>query len=147
MISSISQIADFVKNTKLKVAVETEGSVRKGNCMVFDHPDEITEVIDSCFNDNMGLNINLAHMYLASKYNGFSFDDAINQIKEFCLALEISHHNDEDDLHKPLTPNSGVLASLKNLGRLPVPHILEFRNSNINEIKASIELLEVTHGV
>ena len=82
--------------------------------------------------DNLMANLNLSHMHLASSYN-FSIKNFLNYLKPKIAAIEISSNNGIDDQHLPLK-NCINLEYLKYLN-IKKPIILEFRNSNLSQIK------------
>ena len=91
--------------------------------------------------NNLMINANLSHIYLASKCFKFSIKKFLSDLKPKIAAVELSSNNGLDDQHLPLKPNCVNLDNLKFL-RIKKPIILEFRNSNLSQIKKSISILK-----
>ena len=140
MIFSLKKIVNYAKNKKMQVAIETEGSIKKKNFLLMQRPGEFKKLFDE-INDNLMVNLNLSHMHLASKSYNFSIKNFLNYLKPKIAAIEISSNNGIDDQHLPLKKNCINLEYLKYFN-LKKPIILEFRNSNLSQIKKSISILK-----
>ena len=140
MIFSLKKIVNYAKNKKIQVAIETEGSIKKKNFLLMQQPREFKKLFDE-ISDNLMVNLNLSHMHLASKSYNFSIKNFLNYLKPKIAAIEISSNNGIDDQHLPLKKNCINLEYLKYLN-LKKPVILEFRNSNLSQIKKSITILK-----
>mgnify|MGYP006223427539 CR=1 FL=1 len=66
-------------------------------------------------------------------------DDFIKQYYDKIVLVEVSHNNGKIDQHLPLKADSYVFDYLPLLPN--VPHILEFRNATVDQIKHSITLM------
>lgn len=139
LISSLNKIIDFSKKNKLKVLLETEGSIHKYKYLILQQPHEFYNLIDIYGND-INFNFNLSHSLLASKVFNFNIIKFINNINNRIKLVEISHNNKIDDLHKSLRKNSYILKYLKYIECKD--YILEFRNTNSKNIHKSINILK-----
>ncbi len=138
MLNSIRKIVDFSETLGVKVAIETQGSVNKSTDLFMQHPDEYQKLF-SDFPSALGLNLNLAHSYFASKVFDFSLKEFIVGNNHHIEAVELSHNNSVDDEHIPLVKDSYVFKFLSLLKDKRL--VLEFRNTPIEDIKQSIRLI------
>ena len=140
MIYSLKKIVNYSKSRKIQIAIETEGSIKKKNFLMMQEPKEFKKLFKEIPN-NLIKNANLSHIYLASKCFKFSIKKFLSDLKPKIAAIELSSNNGLDDQHLPLKPNCVNLDNLKFL-RIKKPIILEFRNSNLSQIKKSISILK-----
>ena len=89
----------------------------------------------------IGINLNLAHLNLASKSFKFDKSKFLNLIKKNLKLVEISHNYGTIDSHKPLKKKGWYIKFLKKIPT-NVPIIIELRNSNIKQIKSSINIIK-----
>ena len=141
MLSSLKEIVLFAKNKKVKVAIETEGSFNKKNLLLMQKPGEYKELF-KYFNPNeLGINLNIGHLNLASKAFKFSKFKFIKKLKKYILAIELSHNNGIEDQHLPLRKSEWYWEIINDSDFSEVYKILEFRNTSIKNIKKVFELL------
>jgi sugar phosphate isomerase/epimerase len=138
MVDSLFLLIETAKENKIKLAIETEGSLTEPGVLLMETIEEYDELF-SVFLEDIFLNLNLAHTRFASIEHRYKMDDFIKHYYNKIVLVEVSHNNGKIDQHLPLTADSYVF---NYLSLLPdVPHILEFRNSNIDQIKHSITLM------
>ena len=87
---------------------------------------------------DIGINLNIGHLNLASKGFKFSKSSFINLIKPYVVALELSHNNGFEDQHLPLKKKGWYWKVINDSFFLKTYKILEFRNTNIKIIKKII---------
>ena len=138
MLESITRLIDVARENKIKLAIETEGSLTKPGILLMETMDEYEQLF-SCFPAGIHINLNLAHTRFASIEHRYSVNEFINCYKDYICLVEVSHNNSKVDQHRPLNKGSFVF---DHLSFLPdVPHILEFRNSSIEQIEDSVKLI------
>lgn len=138
MISSLKKIVNFAKKNNVKIAIETEGSLKKKSLLLMQKPDEFKKLFKYFGPNDLGINLNIGHLNLASKAFKFSKTKFVNLIKQYVVALELSHNNGEEDEHLPLKKNKWYWKIINDPHFSKIYKILEFRNSNVFEIKKVI---------
>jgi len=138
MLSSLKKIVDFAKKKKVKIAIETEGSYKKKNVLLMQKPEEYEKLLKYFKPQELGINLNIGHLNLASRAFNFSKTKFINSIKPYIVAMELSHNNGIEDQHLPLKKGKWYWKIINDPYFLKVYKILEFRNTNIEQIKKVI---------
>lgn len=142
MIKSLKEIVVYANKNKVKIAIETEGSLKKKNMLIMQRPAEYKKLFNYFKPHELGINLNIGHLNLASNAFGFSKKNFIKLLKNYIVAIEISHNNGLEDQHLPIKENQWYLKILKNIYLKNTLKILEFRNTNIKSIKKSIKILK-----
>ena len=135
MLSSLKKIVNFAKRKRVKVAIETEGSIKKRNLLLMQKPEEYQELFKYFLPNDLGINLNIGHLNLASKAFNFSKLGFVKELKSYILAIELSHNNGLEDQHLPLKKNEWYLKIINDPDFSKIYKILEFRNTNIKKIK------------
>ena len=135
MLSSLKKIVNFAKDQGVKVAIETEGSFRKKSLLLMQRPKEFKELFKYFKPNDLGVNLNIGHLNLASKAFNFSKFKFVQKLKKYILAIELSHNNGIDDQHLPLKKNMWYWKIINDPYFSKVYKILEFRNTSIKNIK------------
>ena len=141
MLSSLKKIVHFAKRKKIKVAIETEGSFKKKNLLLMQKPAEYKELFKYFKPNDLGVNLNIGHLNLASKAFKFSKFEFVKKLKQYILAIELSHNNGIEDQHLPLKRNEWYWKIINDPDFSKVYKILEFRNTSIKNIKNVLKLL------
>tara|TARA_Y100000031_G_C8175113_1_gene363699 strand:- start:100 stop:951 length:852 start_codon:yes stop_codon:yes gene_type:complete len=141
MKSSLNKIVNFAKKKGVKIAIETEGSFKKKNFLLMQKPDEYKELFKYFKPNDLGVNLNIGHLNLASKAFNFSKSKFVNMLKPYIVAIELSHNNGVEDQHLPLKKNEWYWEIINNPDFSKVYKILEFRNTSIKNIKNVLKLL------
>jgi endonuclease IV len=139
LFQSLKKIINYSISKKMKVAVETEGSSLKHDFLMMQKPEEYTELF-KIFPKNLYLNFNIAHTYFASKIFSFSLVSFIKKFKDKIAAVELSCNDGFYDQHLPIKANSENLQYIKYFKN--IPFILEYRNTNFQNLKKSILVLK-----
>ena len=142
MISSLKKIVEFAQKKHVRVAIETEGSSKKKNFGLMQKPNEYKKLFKYFTPKNLGINLNVGHLNLASRAFKFSKVKFVEDIEDYIVAIELSHNNGIEDEHLPIKRKAWYWKILKKKIFITVPKILEYRNCNISKIKQSIELLK-----
>jgi sugar phosphate isomerase/epimerase len=138
MILSLKKIANYASSNKMKLAIETQGSLQKKDFLLMQRPIEFKKLFSEIPN-NIYINLNLAHTYFASLSYRFSIIKFIKFIESKVEAVELSCNDGIHDQHLPIKANSKNLNFLKYLKNKPI--ILEFRNCNLSTLNKSINFL------
>lgn len=143
-LDSLNRIAAYIKDKKLKIAVETQGTVSKKDVMFFSKPSDFSLFFKENKNKNIGINLNLGHLNLAVNAWGLDMYEVIEMIKPHLFAVEVSHNSGLKDEHAALKPDGWYMDILKNDFFKKIPIIFEGRNLTIQEVISSHLLLKNT---
>ena len=135
MVSSLKKIVYFAKRERVKVAIETEGSFKKKNLLLMQKPSEFKELFKFFKPDDLGINLNIGHLNLASKAFKFSKYKFVQKLKKYILAFELSHNDGIEDQHLPLKKNMWYWKIINDPYFSRTYKILEFRDTSIKDIK------------
>ncbi len=139
MLNSLKKIIKYAKFKKMKIAIETEGSVKKSNYLMMQRPIEYEKLFKT-YPENLFINFNISHSYFASKVFKFSLSNFIKKIKKKVVAVELSCNDGINDNHSAISNHSRNLKYLKYFYDIPI--ILEFRNTSFDKLKNSIIILK-----
>lgn len=139
MLNSLKKITNYAKSKKIKVAIETEGSVLKKNFLLMQKPSEFKKLF-KFIPENLFINLNIAHTRLAAKAFKFKFSDFLKATKDKIVAVELSCNDGENDQHLPINASSQNLKYLKFFKNIPI--ILEYRNTSLNSLRKSIKIIK-----
>ena len=138
MLSSLKKIVNFAKSQGVKVAIETEGSFRKKNLSLMQKPNEYKELFKYFKPNDLGINLNIGHLNLASRAFKFSKFEFVKELKPYILAMELSHKNGIEDQHLPLKKKAWYWKIINDPDFYKTYKILEYRNTNIQVIKKNL---------
>ena len=141
MIMSLREIIKYSKFHKVPIAIESEGSINAKDHLLMQRPNEYKKLFEIFKNNEIGINLNIGHLNLASKAFNFDKKKFINKISKHIVAMELSHNFGRNDDHLPIRKNSWYWKIIKNSKYKNIPKILEFRDTNINTIKKTCKLL------
>lgn len=141
MLFSLKEISLYAKKKSVNIAIETEGSFKKKDLLVMQTPKEFIQLFKHFKPKDLGINLNIGHLNLASKAFGFSKVNFVKLLKNYIVAVEISHNNGLEDQHLPIKENQWYLKILKKSYLKNTLKILEFRSATIKQIKRSINIL------
>ena len=142
MLSSLKKIVNFAKGKKVRVAIETEGSFKKKNLLLMQKLSEYDELFKYFKPNELGINLNIGHLNLAAKVFNFSKVEFVKKLKPYILAIELSHNNGVEDQHLPLKKNAWYWKIINDTDFSNVYKILEFRNTNIKNIKKNFNFFK-----
>ena len=135
MIKSLKEIIRYSKKYKVKIAIESEGSLNSKNHLLMQRPAEFKKLFKIFKNNEFGVNLNVGHLNLASKAFKFNKTKFINQINRYIVAMELSHNFGKNDDHLPIREGAWYWKIIKDPKYSKIPKILEFRNTSIFQIK------------
>ena len=148
MYDALDKIVKYSQKNKVKIAIETEGSLAKKDHLLMQQPEEYVEFMTKFSNSDIGINLNIGHLNLASKAFNFSRSNFVSLVEKYIIALELSHNNRIEDQHLPLIKNEWYWSIINNPKFKDVYKILEFRNTEVSDIKKNIEYIkEVQNSV
>jgi len=136
MISSIREIIKFAKKNDVKIAIETEGSINSKDHLLMQKPSEYKKFFKIFKKKDIGINLNIGHLNLASKafkFNKFKF---VKNVSGRVVAMELSHNYGKNDDHLPIKKNAWYWKIIKNPKFKNIPKVLEFRNTDISKVKS-----------
>ena len=81
MILSLKKIVNFAKKKDVKIAIETEGSFKKRNFLLLQRPEEYKNLFKFFSPKDIGINLNIGHLNLASNAFSFSKSKFVDMIK------------------------------------------------------------------
>ena len=140
MLSSLKKIVHFAKKKKVNIAIETEGSYRKKNFLLLQRPAEYKKLFKFFSPNDLGINLNIGHLNLASRAFNFSKEKFVKMLKPYIVALELSHNNGFEDQHLPLQKGKWYWSIINDPYFAEAYKILEFRNTNIKKVTKVINL-------
>jgi len=140
MIQSIKKIIKIAKKNKIRIAIETEGSFKAYNHLLMQKPSEFKKFKKIFKKKDIGINLNIGHLNLASKKFKFNKFEFVKNISEYIVAFECSHNFGRNDDHLPLKKRSWYWKILKDKKYKNCYKILEFRNTKVNNIIKSAKL-------
>ena len=141
--ASIEQIAPFLRGKRIRLGVETQGSVGQADNVIFSHPNEILEMATRWLPMNIGVNLNLGHLNLSASVSGFDKFDFVERLKPFVLGVEVSHNEGVLDDHKALEKDGWYLQALSDSFFSKIPVIFEGRFEPLERVAESCQLLNL----
>ncbi len=142
MYNALDRVIEYSRKQEVKLAIETEGSLTKKNHLLMQTPAEYEEFMSTYSYSDIGINLNIGHLNLSSKAFNFSRLEFAKLIKNYVVAIELSHNERIHDDHLPLKKNEWYWDIIKNPIFKDSYKILEFRNTNIREIVKNINYIE-----
>ena len=139
--TSIDHLREHLRHKKVKLAVETQGSIEKSEYVIFSKPDEIENFIHRFASDRIGINLNFGHLNLASRAYGFDKADFVRSIMPSIFAVELSHNEGVKDDHQALKEDAWYMKILSNSFFSQIPIIFEARFIPIQEVIKSFHMI------
>ena len=142
MYQALDEVIGYATSKSVKIAIETEGSLKKKDHLLMQKPQEYEEFIDRYSSADIGINLNIGHLNLAA--NAFAFDRFafVDLVQDHIVAMELSHNDGLEDQHLPLRHNEWYWDIIHNSRFEDTFKILEFRNTVISDIAESIKMFE-----
>ena len=141
MIESIKEIIFYAKKEGVRIAIESEGSMSSKNHLLMQKPIEYEKFFKIFKKKDIGINLNIGHLNLASKAFRFNKLNFIKNISNKIVAMELSHNFGKNDNHLPIRKNTWYWKLIKSKKFENIPKILEFRNTNIHKVKTTYNLV------
>ena len=134
LIKSLKKIIKNAKKKKIKICLESEGSVEKKDYLLLQRPKEFIELYKIFKKEDLGINLNFGHLNLASKVFKFNREAFIHKFSKYIYAFELSHNYRKKDDHLPLKKKGWYWKILKDKKYKEIIKILEYRNYDIKKI-------------
>ena len=141
MILSIREIIKFARKNRVKIAIETEGSISSKEHLLMQKPNEYKKFCKIFKKKDIGINLNIGHLNLASRAFSFNKFKFVKSISGRIVAMELSHNFGKKDDHLPIRKGAWYWKIIKNAKFKKIPKILEFRNTNISKIEKTYKLV------
>ena len=142
MYKALDEILLYANLKNIKIAIETEGSLTKKNYLLIQQPNEYIEFISKYSPSDIGINLNIGHMNLASRAFHFEKLEFVDLIANYVVAMELSHNNGLEDQHLPLEVDGWYWDLINDNRFKEVFKILEYRNTEISVIKKNIQMIK-----
>jgi len=142
MYSMMDEIVKYSQSKKIKIAIETEGSLNKKDHLLMQKPEEYEEFMSKYSFSDIGINLNIGHLNLAANAFDFNRYDFVNLIQNYILAMELSHNDGQEDQHLPLEKENWYWDIILDQRFKNSYKILEFRNTSINQIQQNVNLFQ-----
>jgi len=146
MFLSLDKIVNYANKRKVKVSIETEGSINRKEHLLMQYPEEYIKFMNEYNNNDLNINLNIGHLILASKAFNFKINEFINLIQDYIIAFELSHNNGIEDDHLPLKDNEWYWDFIFDKRFKDAFKILEFRNVKISDLIKNIELFKMKYN-
>lgn len=140
MLEAIKQAVYYAKKREINIAIETEGSFSKPDHLLMQRPEEYKVLFQLFPPGDLGINLNLGHLHLASNVFGYEKNDFVDLISDYIIAMELSHNEGAEDEHKPLVEDGWYWEIITDPRFAHAYKILEFRNTTIETVKDNLKL-------
>ena len=130
-LEAVQELIEHAHREGIPIAIETQGSVAQASHLLLQQPDEFNPFINTFAQNDVGLNINLGHLNLASQTYGFDRFEFINQVIDHIVALEISHNDGWKDDHAVLKPDEWYWDIIMDNRLCSARKVVELRNTSI----------------
>jgi sugar phosphate isomerase/epimerase len=142
MLDAVQEVSASAAQCGVRIALETEGSVARCDHLLLQRPEEFADLFSRFGPEEVGVNLNIGHLRLATAAFGFDAPDLVDAIAERIVAMELSHNEGELDDHAPLQEGAWYWGVICDARFAAVPKIVELRNATIETVVASTELCE-----
>lgn len=140
MLRGIETIVERARRRGVRVAMESEGSVRKKGHLLMQTPAEFERLLRRFAPDELGVNLNIGHLNLASAAFGFAKEELVAVVASHMVAIEMSHNYGQDDDHLPLQKDGWYWPLLADRRFAGMPKILEVRETALDQLLRNVHL-------
>ncbi|TAJ51870.1 MAG: hypothetical protein EPO58_12245 [Chitinophagaceae bacterium] len=140
MLESIETCVEYAAKKKIRIAIETEGSYNKHHHLLMQKPAEYEKLFKYFSPADLGINLNIGHLKLATEVFGFTAEAFTNLIGHYIVAMELSHNNGLTDQHLPLAVDAWYWPIILQPQFKNAYKILEFRDTSVERVQANIDL-------
>jgi sugar phosphate isomerase/epimerase len=142
MLKGIDSCVDYARRKKVRIAIETEGSYKKKDHLLMQHPEEYTRLFTRFSPGDLGINMNIGHLKLAAKAFDFTETEFTDLISDYIVAMELSHNDGMEDQHLPLIEEAWYWSIILDPKFSSAFKIMEFRNTSAKSILDNINLYQ-----
>jgi len=140
---ALDDVVNYARIKKIKIAIETEGSLNKKDHLLMQQPFEYEEFMVKYHVSDIGINLNIGHLNLSANAFNFNRFEFVDLIQNYIVAMELSHNNGVEDQHLPLEEDSWYWDIILDPRFITVHKILEFRDTPISEIVKNIQMIQI----
>jgi len=141
MYSGMDKLVKHAQDKKVQIAFESEGSLNSKH-LLMQEPEEYELLFNKFDSSELGLNLNIGHLHLASLVFGFKWEDFVDLIQDYIVAMELSHNDGTADQHLPLLSKGWYWNLILDDRFKKIYKILEYRNTPIDKIVDNIEMIK-----
>ena len=141
MLEALDWAVDRAAASGIRLAIETEGSVSKRDHLLLQRPDEFERLTTRFAPADLGVNLNIGHLRLASAAFGFEPATMVDVIADYIVAMELSHNDGVVDGHRPLQAGAWYWDLITDQRFAATYKILEFRNTAVADVAACADLV------
>ena len=105
-------------------------------------PEEYAGLFREFSPQDLKINLNVAHLGLAAKAFTFSIPAFLEIVQPYVVAMELSHNHGKKDDHLPLEAQGWYWDVIRDPRFCHVYKIIEARNTSVEKIKETVDLLE-----
>ena len=142
MFDSLKLIITYASKKSVRIAIESEGSLKKKDHLLMQRPEEYKELFRMYTPSQIGVNLNIGHLNLAAKAFKFSIDSFFELVNDYIVAMELSHNEGFEDQHLPLVKDAWYWKYIFHPNFAKVYKVLEYRNVSMDKMIKSIKLFE-----
>lgn len=146
-VESLKILADYA--TKYNISVIVENNVLapfnlvngENKLLLGVTAEEIIRIMDKIAKDNIGILLDVGHLFVSSKSLGFSAENFIDKCARFIKYIHLSDNDGHEDSNKPLVKESWFWKPLKEVGCYNTVLVLEAYNLHVDSIRKQIDLI------
>ena len=142
MVTALREIVAYAQKKNVPIAIETEGSIQKKDVLLMQKPEEFKDLFQLFFPKDIGVNLNIGHLILASKAFHFPMGELVDVVAPYVVEMELSHNHGKVDDHLPLQKEGWYWPLIFDARFNEVPKIVETRDTSIQAIVAVRRLFE-----
>jgi len=137
---SLDEVANYAEGRNVTIAIETEGSVRHYRQLLMQTPEDFDLFKRRYGPEDVGINLNIGHIHLASKVFMFDVGMQVEALKDYLVAMELSHNEGVEDSHLPLVEGEWYWPLILKHDYQHIPKILEFRDVTERQLLENVLL-------
>ena len=140
MLKGIDVIAVHAAQRKVRIAIETEGSVQKSGHLLMQTPQEFLLLFKHFSPQEIGVSLNIGHLNLAANVFDFRVKDFVDTVAPALVSIEMSHNYGRNDDHLPLQEGAWYWPLILDKRFSSAPKILEVRETSLTDLVENIRL-------
>lgn len=141
MLAGLEWVVERARAHRVRLAVETEGSVTKRGLLLLQRPEEYDRVLAAFSPADLGINLNIGHLRLAERAFGFTWRQFVDRVVDYVIAMELSHNEGATDDHRPLQAGAWYWDLIADPRFADAYRILEFRNTPVADVAACADMV------
>ena len=141
MLDALTWAVDRAAACRVRLALETEGSMSRRDHLLLQRPHEYERLMKRFSPADLGINLNVGHLNLASAAFGFGADTFVDLIADYVVAIELSHNDGTADDHRPLQARAWYWRVITDTRFAQTYKILEFRNTAVGQVVSCADMV------